>query len=904
MASHFGHAGYRLRIDLTDRSWEIEEIEDEYARKWMGGRGYSMETFFREIPVDADPRGPENLLMFSVGPITGTAFPGSRINVSGKSPQTGYLGDSNAGGHFGPELKYAGFDHVVIKGKSEKPVYVRIVDHEVEIRDASHLWNLDTWETNSAIRSECRDHTVQVVCCGTASVNGVSFGNLISNNARAFGRTGMGALMASKNMKAIAVSGTGSVRVAEPEKFKSLVDYFYRTLYNHSNYQERGITGTTNLIRHEQLAGISPFRHFQNGVWDKWLDVSGETLAATYNVKRKACFGCIAPCSRYYVVPGGYGGQDLNAEGPEFETLSGFTVRVGNSDLKLALKCAELVNRAGVDSITATECISWAQELYQRGMITQKDCDGLDLTWDNGSAVYELLVKIIKNEGFGKVLSQGVVHAAETLGVGRDLCMEVKNLEIFQADPRGLKAYGLGNGVASRGGDHQRSDPFFEMSGRTAEAKEKFGDEACGRMTPWKGKGKMVPWFEEMCALADSLSFCKIIGVSMETVQEPMARDLFKYSTGFDVDIEEVLRIGERINNLERCILARWGITRKDDILPNRFTDEPLPADSNLAAGQVFENKQLLDEYFPFRGWDSKTGWPTVRKLHELGLDFAVDDLAKRGIVLKEDFRTSPDDAFSDTSVRWAGIAAKLGDSESYLGDYKSSDAGSRETEEKSMIRRLIVAPELCTGCRACEMACSFAHDKEYSSNLARLHVVKLEESGMDRPIVCLRCAKAPCAAVCPVKAISQDPVTKVVSVDPEICVGCGQCVEVCVSGVIQLRQDTRVPSLCDLCKGRYECVRHCPTGALTALEGHDLASKATRQKMGERTAKQLAKTWSGEVRRPVDTPMTPPDPETGVPIVPPPAYGGNPPPPFKAKLPSNTPEPSAALPRKAEDLG
>ena len=888
MAAHFGHAGYRLIIDLSDRSWRIEEIEDTYARTWMGGRGYSMETFFREIPVDADPRGPENLLMFSVGPLTGTSFPGSRINVSGKSPHTGYLGDSNAGGHFGPELKYAGFDHVVIRGQSDKPVYIRIVDHEVEIRDASHLWNLDTWDCNTAIRGECRDHTVQVICCGTASVNGVSYGNLISNNARAFGRTGMGALMASKNLKAVAVSGSGSVKVANPEKFKSLVDYFYRSLYNHSNYQERGITGTTNLIRHEQIVGISPFRHFQNGVWDKWLDVSGETLAATYNVKRKACFGCIAPCSRYYVVPGGFDGEALGAEGPEFETLSGFTVRVGNSDLKIALKCAELVNRAGIDSITATECISWAQELYQRGMITQKDCDGLDLTWDNGRAVYDLLVKIVNNEGFGKILSQGVVRAAETLGIGRELCMEVKNLEIFQADPRGLKAYGLGNGIASRGGDHQRSDPFFEMSGRTAEAKEKFGNENCGEMTPWKGKGKMVPWFEEMCALADSLSFCKIIGVSMETVQEPMARDLFKYATGFDVDIEEVLRIGERINNLERCILARWGISRKDDDLPERFRKEPLPADSNMAAGQVYENDELLAEYYPFRGWDPETGLPTIQKLHELGLDYVANDLASRGIALKARYARKADDEYSDTGIRWANIAAKLGSSEKYVELFKNTagDPGL-VVEGEPMDRRLTVDAELCTGCRACEMACSFAHEGEYSSTLARLHVVKMEETGVDRPIVCLRCAKAPCAAVCPVDAISQDPATKVVSVDPELCLGCGQCAEVCVSGVIQYKPDSGLPMLCDLCKGKYECAKHCPTGALRALEGRNIAAKATRQKTGERTAKQLAKTWSSEVRRPVSTPMTPPDPESGLPISPPPAYGGNPPPPFGTKNPS-----------------
>lgn len=885
MAAHFGHAGYRLRVNLSEMNWSIEEIDETYARTWMGGRGYNMETFFREIPVDADPRGPENLLMFGVGPLTGTAFPGSRVNVSGKSPHTGFLGDANAGGHFGPELKYAGFDQVVISGKAERPVYIRVVDHEVEIRDAAEIWHLDTWDTNSAIRRACRDHTVQIVCCGTASVNGVSYGNLMANNARAFGRTGMGALMASKNLKALAVSGSGSVRVANPERFRDIVNYFYRALYNHSNYQERGITGTTNLIRLEQIAGISPSRHFQNGVWDRWLEVSGETLAATYNVKRKACFGCIAPCSRYYVVPGGFAGESLEAEGPEFETLSGFTVRVGNPDLKVALKCAELVNRAGVDSISVTECISWAQELYQRGLLAQKDCDGLDLSWGNGMAVYELLGKIIRNEGFGKVLSQGVVHAAETLGVGRDLCMEVKNLEIFQADPRGLKAYGLGNGVASRGADHQRSDPFFEMSGRTAEAKDKFGSEECGLMTPWKGKGKMVPWFEEMCALADSLSFCKIIGVSMETVQEPMARDLFKYATGFDVDIEEVLRIGERINNLERCILARWGLSRKDDHLPERFSKEPLPADSNMAAGLVYEEEQLLAEYYPFRGWDPETGLPTVRKLRDLGLGFAADDLAARGIALSADYTHTSGDDNSDTGIRWAHLSARLGSSEAYLDDFKPPVGAIPQTSEvTAMNRRLHVDAELCTGCRACEMACSSFHCGEYSSAKARVHVVKLEESGVDRPIVCLRCAKAPCAAICPVHAIAQDPVTKVVRVDPEKCVGCGQCAEVCVSGMIEYEAGTGLPQLCDLCGGRFECARHCPTGALTALEGGHRAAKMTRQKAGERTARQLARTWSSEPRRPVDTPMSPPDPETGLPTIPPAAYGGNPPPPFDDK--------------------
>jgi aldehyde:ferredoxin oxidoreductase len=880
MAVRYGHAGFRLRVNLAERRVDIEEIPEDYARKWMGGRGFNMEVYYREIPVDADPWGPENKLIFGVGPITGTSFPGARINISGKSPHTGYLGDSNAGGHFSAEMKFAGFDQMVFEGKADKPVYVRVVDHGVEIRDARDLWHLDTWETNSAVRKACNDHTVQVACCGTASVNGVSFGNIMTNNSRALGRTGMGALMASKNLKAVAVTGTGAARVAEPERFQALIDYFFRAIYHHSNFQERGITGTTNLIRLCNQAGILPTRHFQTGVFEHWLDVSGETVAADYNVKRKACFGCVNPCSRYYVVPGGFDGEELRAEGPEYETLAGFSARVGNRDLKVILKCAEVVNRAGVDSITASEVISWAQELYQKGLLSQKDCDGLDLAWGNARAVYDLLLKIVRNEGFGAVLSKGVVHAAKTLGIGRDLCMETKNLELFQADVRGLKAYGLGNAVASRGADHQRADPFFEMSGRTEEALERFGSTNCAMMQPWEGKGKMVPWFEEMCALADSLSFCKIIGVSMEAVQEPMARDLFRFSTGFDVDIEEVLRIGERINNLERAILVRYGLTRKDDYLPKRFTEDPLPEDSNLAGGMIFENEALLSEYYPFRGWDPKTGWPTVKKLRELDLDFVVQDLKKRGIRLKKNYGVRKGDNNAMTTVRWAYLSKKMGEGSEYMNRFRKRRA-ARGKGGTRIPRRLVVDAGLCTGCRACETACSFSHENVYSPSLSRLHVVKLEELGIDKPVICLRCAKAPCASVCPEKAILQDPRTKIVRVDADKCVGCGLCVEACVSGVIQLHPEKDSPLLCDLCGGDPDCAKKCPTGALVAVEGKDHAGKRTREAEGMRTEKQLLKRWRTEERRPVDTPMTPPDPETGDPITPPPVYGGNPPPPF-----------------------
>ncbi|MFC2164937.1 aldehyde ferredoxin oxidoreductase C-terminal domain-containing protein [Acidobacteriota bacterium] len=925
MSDRFGHTGFRLRIDLTERKTQKEEISKDYARKWMGGRGFNMEVFFREIPVDADPSGPENLLMFAVGPVTGTSWPGSRISVSGKSPHTGYLGDSNAGGHFGPEMKYAGYDQIVIQGKADRPVYISIADDKVKFKDATQIWNLDTWETNSAIRAENQDHTTQVACCGTGAVNGVSFGCVMTNNARAMGRTGMGTLMASKNLKAIAVSGTKPVRIAHPREYQNLVNHIFRKIYSHSNFQERGLTGTTNLIRLCQEVGILPTRHFQNGVFEDWVKVSGETIAVNYNVKRKACFGCVNPCSRYYLVPEGFEGEELRAEGPEYETLAGFSSRVGCSNLKIVLKCAELVNRAGIDSITVSEVISWAQEMYEMGLLKQKDCDGLDLTWGNSRAVYELLQKIIKNEGFGAALSQGVVKASGILGIGRELCMEAKNLEIFQADVRGLKAYGLGNAVASRGADHQRADPFFEMSGRTEEAKEKFGHENCGLMLPWKGKGKMVPWFEEICTLGDSLNFCKIIGVSMEIVQEPIARDLFRWSTGYEVDIEEVMRIAERITNLERAILVRYGLSRKDDYLPKRFIEEPLPEDSNQAAGLVFENEQLLAEYYAFRGWDSDSGWPTEKKLEELDLRYVIEDLKERGIALKHDYPRFEEDSFGTTTTRWADISKNLGDSPDGIYGLKKKQKSKpdRKTGHRKT-QRLIIEPGLCTGCRACEMACSFGHEKVYSPLLARVHVVKLEEIGVDFPAVCLRCVNAPCAAACPLEAINQDPKTRLVKVNEDLCDGCGRCAAECVSGVIELHPINKHPLLCDLCSGDPECSKKCPTGAIITVEVKTYEEKGslhgpaqkhlvnikdtnkdsakvkdtppptaetvatriiearkTREELARKAEKRLLKRWTPEGAKPVDTPMYPPDPETGEPIRPPLAYRGNPPPVF-----------------------
>ena len=631
---NYGYCNKALRIDLSNNLIKKEKLDEEFLKKYLGGRGLNVRRLYDEVPPEVDPLSTENKMFIGVGPLTGTLFPGAaRVNFTAKSPQTKILGDSNTGGFLGPEIKFAGFDQIIIEGKADQLSYIYIKDGEAEIKSAQHLKQLDTFETQKKIKEELGDNRVQTAVIGPAAENGVKYSGIFCNMVRAAARTGMGLVLASKNIKAIAVRGTKDLSARKPDKFKQLIDKMDEEIKNHSEYEIRTRLGTTQLISSLNELNCLATRHFQTGYFEDADKVSGEYFEENYKQKEKGCFACTIPCSRYFeITKGKYKG--LKSEGPEFEGLAGFSSRVGVSDIEDALYGVDLCNRYGLDVITTSECISFTMELYEKGILTSEEIDGLKPEFGNSEVVFKLIEKIKNREGFGDILADGVVTAAEKIGKDtKKLAMHVKGLEIFQADPRGIKGYGLGVAVATRGGDHLRSEPWFEFSEDAEEGKRRFGHPESAFRLEYKGKGRVVKYYEERCVLADCLEACKNTVVNMEIISFKEAAELLNTLTEYRFTPEEIKKSAERIMNVERAYIVREGIRRKDDTLPDRFLNEPLPEECGVSAGSVVELEPMLDEYYKAREWEVNTGLPTESKLSELSLDKIMLDLKKREII-------------------------------------------------------------------------------------------------------------------------------------------------------------------------------------------------------------------------------------------------------------------------------
>ena len=608
--------GKVLRVDLTAKTLKEESIPEGVARKYLGGKGYAVYMLYQYLkeyeaegvsPADIDPLGPENVLIFATGPGTGVAgFPSSgRYHVMAlKSPLTGSIGSANSGGEWGPFLKFAGFDAIIIEGASEKPVYLAVVNGSAEIRDASDLWGKSVLDTTRILKRRVGGINTSVACIGPAGENLVYMACIMNDEHRAAGRTGLGAVMGSKKLKAIVVSGQEKVSVAEPERFKEISRRCIDSLRKNSVTGEGLPTyGTAILVNVINTAGALPYKNWQSGVNPDAEKISGETLAETYLVKRRACWGCPIGCGRVTSVKSGPF-QILNTEGPEYESIWALGSSTGVKDLDAVVKANHYCNEFGMDPISLGSTIAAAMELNEKGYIPKEDLQGLDLRFGNSAALVEAVWRTAYKAGFGKYLALGSKRLCEIYG-HPEISMSVKGLEMPAYDPRGIKGIGLNYATANRGGCH--------VTGYTVSPEVLGIPEKIDPLTP-EGKAKWVKIFQDLTCVVNSTVNCLFVTFALGAKDYA---ELLTAVTGWNLTEQEILKIGERIYNLERVILNKYGFDGKDDTLPRRLLEEPMP--EGPAKGQVVELEKMKEEYYRLRGWVN--GIPTPEKLKELEIE-------------------------------------------------------------------------------------------------------------------------------------------------------------------------------------------------------------------------------------------------------------------------------------------
>ncbi len=594
----YGYGGNILRVDLSSGRIRREKSDPDYLLEVIGGRGLNSRRLFDELDRDIDPLSEENMLLIGVGPVTGSLFSTSAyMTISGKSPLTGILGDSAAGGFFGAEIKYAGYDQLIFTGKAEKLCYVYICDDRVEIRDAGHLAGRDIFQTTAAIRKELNDNNLQIAAIGPAGENLVRYSIVACNNSRVCGRTGMGCLFGTKNLKAVVVKGTGMVSTADPLKFMQLCQIIDKRIIDHPEFKDRHDMGSTLLMKALNGLGILPVNHFQKGMAPYVDKISGQTLAGSYKVKNKGCYNCNINCSRYYITP------EVESEGPEYETLCSFSSRIGSDNLEFALKMNHYLNRMGLDSLSTGETIGWAMECVEKGIFTDDDFDGLNFTWGNIETVERILDLIVNQRGIGAEFAKGTRYLAETMGRGSGkYALHVKGLDLICGDPRGIKAFGLTYAIASRGADHLRAEPFFELTNRFDEAEKRFGTRDAADRLSDNGKAQLVEFTERQALLTDCLTMCKNVGLSMDVLDFELAAELLQAGTGLKFTEDAVNKSLRATITNDRLMNIDFGVTAADDTLPHRFTHEPLT--EGASKNQVVPVHDMVRDYYRIKGWD------------------------------------------------------------------------------------------------------------------------------------------------------------------------------------------------------------------------------------------------------------------------------------------------------------
>ncbi len=628
-----GYNGKILHVDLTARSIEIEEPPEYFYRKYMGGSAMGAYYLHKLTDPGVDALGPDNVLSLMASVITGVAISGqSRLTSVAKSPLTDCIGDSQSGGFFPAELKFAGFDGIVIRGKADAPVYLWIQDGQVEFREAGHLWGMITGDAEAAIKKEVGDDKAEVLQVGPAGENLVRFASIISMSNRAHGRTGMGAVMGSKNLKAIAVRGRSKPAVADKKTLGEL------TRWGVKNYPDSGVAGlgkygTAETVAPQQRTGGLPTFNFSSGVFDGWENITGELLYDVYlkgaaegrqNTKgRDTCYACTVRCKRVAEITEGPYTADPHYGGPEYETIATFGSYCGVDDLPAISKANQLCNEYGMDTISCGATIAWAMEAFTEGDLNTEDTQGLDLPFGNTEAMVRLTEMIARREGFGDVLAEGSARAADALGKGHEYLIVSKKQETPAHMPTSKISLGLIYAVNPFGSDHQSSehDPSYHKSYADRLAQIGLYDPMHPRVMN-EEKVKFALRTQWAYSATDSVNVCQFVyGPAWHLYDMQQLADAVNAVTGWDVTVDELLELGERRVNLLRAFNAREGIDKEQDTLPEKMFKKGLKG--GKSDGRKIDRQEWLahrDIYYRMAGWDVETGNPTPQTLEKLGL--------------------------------------------------------------------------------------------------------------------------------------------------------------------------------------------------------------------------------------------------------------------------------------------
>jgi len=606
----YGWNGQVLRVNLTGGSVSKEHLNMKWAGQYIGGRGLGSRYLYEEMDPRADALGPDNRLIFATGPLTGTYAPtGGRYMVLCKSPLTGAIACSNSGGYWGPELKFAGYDMVILEGRSPRPVYLWVYDGQVEIRDAAHVWGKNTEETEDMLRAET-DPQARISGIGPAGENLNRVACIINDKSRAAGRSGVGAVMGSKNLKAIAVRGTGPVQVADPLRFGELVFESMKEIGQSPTTAMalRGM-GTASTVGFTNSVGILPTDNFQRGQFEQANAISGQTIASTVLKRNKGCYSCPIGCARV-TETAGTSKWNGHGEGPEYETIFGLGSDCGVGELDAVLYANYLCNLYALDTISAGGTVAIAMELAERGYIPPADLAevGAELKFGNADAVMRCLEMMTYRQGkFGDLLAEGGYRLAEHYG-HPELFMGSKKQDFAAYDPRGAKGMGLGYATSNRGACHLRG---YSMTVEWFAPPEM-------RLDPFTIDGKAQAQLElqHKAAGEDAAGICTFSAFGGLTPEK--LAPIYNAATGENLSLEEWMTAGERIWNLERLFNNRAGLSRKDDSLPPRMTREPLT--NGAVHNQVVELAPMLEEYYRLRGWDDD-GNPGAETLRRLGIE-------------------------------------------------------------------------------------------------------------------------------------------------------------------------------------------------------------------------------------------------------------------------------------------